>query len=188
MIIGIGLALALALQMQAGPPPAAPASTHAAAQAQEAPAPRSFVRRLQPGAASPRASLADVAWLQGYWIGEMPEGPVEQVRLPPARGQMPAFVRALNDGGIIFYEITTLVERDGSLVIRLRHFGGDLVGWEDGSGAIERPLIAIEGGNLYFDRMTMIRTDADHYTVYFLNMADGVEGETLVIPFQRRVL
>lgn len=147
--------------------------------------PRSFVRRHGAGSRPVPASIDDVRWLEGYWMGKMPEGPVEQYFLPPAASQMPSFVRSLNDKGIIFYEIATFVERGGTIFIRLRHFTPDLVGWEDRSGAIERPLLAIEGGNLFFDRASFIRTGEDTYTVYFLNMEDGKERDTLTIPFRR---
>lgn len=147
--------------------------------------PRSFVRRYHAGAQPVRASIDDVRWLEGYWIGKMPEGPVEQYYLPPAADQMPSFVRSLNDKGIIFYEISAFVERGGTIFIRLRHFTPGLIGWEDGSRPIERPLLAIEGGNLFFDRISFIRTGADTYTVYFLNMDGDQERDTLIIPFRR---
>lgn len=115
----------------------------------------------------------------------MPEGPVENIFMQPRFGQMPAFVRALNKEGIIFYEIATFVEKADSLVIRLKHFTSALAGWEDKDGYIERPLIAKDGNALYFHRSTYVRTGPDSYTVYFLNMSGEQEGETLVIPFRR---
>lgn len=155
-----------------------------AASAQDAD-PRSFVRRYHAGAQPVPASIDDVRWLEGYWIGKMPEGPVEQYFLPPAANQMPSFVRSLNGKEIIFYEIATFVERDGTIFMRLRHFTPDLVGWEDRSGPIERRLLATEGGNLFFDRASFIRTGEDTYTVYFLNMEGQKERDTLTIPFRR---
>jgi hypothetical protein len=147
--------------------------------------PRSFVRRYHEGAQPVPASIDDVRWLEGYWIGKMPEGPVEQYYLAPAADQMPSFVRSLNDKGIVFYEISTFVARGGTIFIRLRHFTPDQIGWEDRSGPIERPLLAIEGGNLFFDRISFIRTGPDNYTVYFLNMEGDQERDTLTIPFRR---
>ena len=155
-----------------------------AAAAQDAD-PRSFVRRHHAGSEPVSASIDDVRWLEGYWIGKMPEGPVEQYYLPPAANQMPSFVRALSDKGIVFYEISAFVERGGTIFIRLRHFTPDQIGWEDRSGPIERPLLAIEGGNLFFDRISFIRTDEDTYTVYFLNMEGDKEQDTLTVPFRR---
>ncbi|MEH6743604.1 MAG: DUF6265 family protein [Hyphomonas sp.] len=147
--------------------------------------PRDHVRRAEADTASPPASLAEVDWLVGYWIGDMPEGPVEQVFLPADKGQLPSFVRATNPDGIIFYEISNIIAQDGTLFIRLRHFTPGLSGWEDQSGPIDRRLLAIEGDTLYFDRVSFRRTGPDAYTVYFLNMDGDAERETLVIPFRR---
>lgn len=146
---------------------------------------RSFVKLATEGQTPPPATLADVAWLQGSWIGDMPEGPVEIVFMQPQFGQMPAFVRAINKDGIIFYEITTFVEIANSLVTRLKHFTSALAGWEDKDAYIERPLIAKDRNTLHFHRMTYVRTGPDSHTVYFLNMSGEQEGETLVIPFRR---
>jgi hypothetical protein len=149
------------------------------------PSARSFVKLATEGQTPPPATLADVTWLQGSWIGDMPEGPVEIVFMQPRFGQMPAFVRALNKDGIIFYEITVFVEKSNSLVIRLKHFTSALSGWEDKETYIERPLVAKDHNTLYFHRLTYVRTGPDSHTVYFLNMSGEHEGETLVIPFRR---
>ena len=115
----------------------------------------------------------------------MPEGPVEIVFMQSRFGQMPAFVRALNKDGIIFYEITVFVKKSNSLAIRLKHFTSALAGWEDKETYIERPLVAKDRNTLYFHRLTYVRTGPDSHTVYFLNMSGEQEGETLVIPFRR---
>jgi hypothetical protein len=148
--------------------------------------PRAMIKLATPGMAQPPATLADVAWLEGTWLGGMPDGPVEQVFQAPMFGQMPSFVRAWNKRGIIFYEIAMFVEAKGSLTLRLKHFTSALAGWEDKESYIERPLIAREHDRLYFHRATYVRTGADSYTVYFLNMDGDREQDTLVIPFRRR--
>lgn len=147
--------------------------------------PRDHVRRWTDETPVAPAGLADVDWLVGYWIGDMPEGPVEQVFLPPSKGQLPSFVRATNPDGIIFYEISNIMEKEGTIFIRLRHFTPELAGWEDVSGPIDRKLIAIDGDTTYFDRVSFQRTGPDSYTVYFLNMEGEEERDTLVIPFHR---
>jgi hypothetical protein len=145
--------------------------------------PRDHVRRFDPQVQSPKATLADAGWLVGHWVGDMPDGPVEQVFLAPSSGQMPSFVRATSRQGIMFYEVSNLVEAEGSLRFQLRHFTPQLATWE--SAPVERRLIAIEGGDLYFDRVSLIRQGQDRYTVYFLNMDGDIERETIVVPFRR---
>jgi len=146
--------------------------------------PRRLIRRWKPGLAHPPATLADVAWLQGSWVGDMPLGPVENVILPPFDGQMPSFVRAQQKGHLLFYEITAFVEAEGSLLSRVRHFSPEYSAWE--SAVIERPLIAFDRQYMYFDGQTYERHGPDHYTVYHLNIRDGQEQDTIVVPFARK--
>lgn len=137
------------------------------------------------GRPGPSATLADVAWLEGRWIGQMPEGPVEHVILAPRFGQLPGFVRAVNPKGVIFYEIWMLAEAGGSLTNRVKHFSPALAGWEAREAYIDRPLVDRDATNLFFDGATYSRTGPDTFTVYFLNLSDGKELETIVIPFTR---
>jgi hypothetical protein len=148
--------------------------------------PRALVRLATVGGVQPPATLADVAWLEGAWIGEMPDGPVENVFLAPRFGHMPTFIRAWNKTGITFYEIAMFAEVNGSIAIRLKHFMSDLVGFEARESYIEYPLVAKEGDKLFFHRATYVRTGADSYTCYFLYMEGEREMATIVIPFRRR--
>jgi hypothetical protein len=147
--------------------------------------PRSMIRLRREGAASPQASLADVAWHQGHWIGEMPEGPVEHFTMSPRFGHMPGFVRAISPSGVLFYEISLFAEVGNSLTVRVKHFTPELAGWEAQDAYIDRPLIERDGPNLYFDGITYSRTGEDSYVVYFLNRWEGEERDTLVVPFRR---
>ena len=147
--------------------------------------PRSMIRLKVEGQAGPRASLADVAWLQGHWIGSMPEGPVEQFNLSPMFGHLPGFVRAVAPKNVIFYEISLIAEVGGSLSVRVKHFTPELEGWEARESYIDRPLVARDSTNLYFDGITYSRTGPDTYVVYFLNRSGTEERDTLVVPFRR---
>lgn len=147
--------------------------------------PRSMIRLKVEGQAGPRASLADVAWLQGHWIGSMPEGPVEQFNLSPMFGHLPGFVRAVSPKNVIFYEISLIAEVGDSLSVRVKHFTPELEGWEARESYIDRPLVARDSANLYFDGITYSRTGPDTYVVYFLNRSGTEERDTLVVPFRR---
>ena len=158
------------------------ATTQASAQDVD---PRLMIRLHTQGQASPPATLADMAWIEGHWVGEMPDGPVEHVILGPDSGHLPGFVRGVAPGNLFFYEITVFAEAGGSLSYRVKHFGKDLRGWEAQADHIDRPLVAREDGRFYFDGITFARTGPDSFTVYFLNRPNGVETGTLVIPFRR---
>ena len=56
---------------------------------------------------------------------------------------MISMFRWIHDGKPRFYELVTLYERDGEILIRLKHFHSDMVGWEEKEKAIEFVLVAL---------------------------------------------
>jgi hypothetical protein len=75
----------------------------------------------------PKATIADAAWLAGHWAGEGLGGFAEEVWSPPHGNSMMGMFRVVGkDGKVTLHEILTLVERDGSLVLKLKHFDADL--------------------------------------------------------------
>jgi hypothetical protein len=87
-----------------------------------------------------------------------------------------------------FYEINAIVETNGSLEMRLKHFHSDLTGGEEKDAARTFPLIKIVPGEIYFDGMTYKKTAKDSLTVY---LAVGEkEGRTreVLFEYQRKLL
>ena len=162
------------------------ALTAGAPAAAQVPNPRAMIR-LADSSAPAAATIGDMAWLEGTCIGNMAGVRVEHEILSSAFGQMPTFVRALGGSEIVFYEIAVFTEAGPSVSYRVKHFTPALAGWEPQDGYIDRPLLARDGTTLFFDGITFERKDANNFTVYFLERgADGKEGQTLVIPFQRK--
>jgi hypothetical protein len=116
------------------------------------------VRELAPGAASPPAKIADLAWLEGVWIGHGLGGDTEESYSAPAGNAIVGTFRFVKDGKVVFYEIVTIVEAGPSLTMRLKHFNADLTGWEEKDKSVEFKLVAIEGTTAYFDGLTIRRT------------------------------
>jgi hypothetical protein len=70
-----------------------------------------------PSATPPaRATIAQVAWISGVWVGQRGESTVEERWTPPAAGSMMATSRTLRDGVVSEFEFLCIVERDGGLV------------------------------------------------------------------------
>ncbi|MDX1647343.1 MAG: DUF6265 family protein [Longimicrobiales bacterium] len=118
------------------------------------------------GSEAPSATLDDVSWLTGHWIGEGLGSTAEESWLPPAGGAMVGVFRLANDEGVEFYEIMVLEEEAGSLVLRLKHFGPDLTGWEEREETVEFPLVARERETLWFDGLTLRRTAKDEFRIW----------------------
>ena len=90
------------------------------------------VRGLEDGAARPNASIEDIAWLAGRWVGEGLGGTAEDVIAPASGGQMMGMFRhSKADGSINIYEFYLFAEMDNSLTVRLKHFSPMLSSWEE---------------------------------------------------------
>ena len=82
--------------------------------------------------------LEKIAWIAGDWHGEAMGGSFEEAWLPPSAGTMVGVFKFIKDGEVGFYELLTIVPtEDDSLVLRLKHFHGDLKGWEEKDKSIE---------------------------------------------------
>jgi hypothetical protein len=130
-------------------------------------APAFHARRLGE-AKSPPATLDQVAWLAGHWVGEGLGGASEELWSPPAGGAMMGTYRLLKDGAPVFYEFLLLVEEHGTLILKLKHFGPDLTGWEEKADFVDFPLVAIEGDAVHFDGLTYERQADGSMRIYLL--------------------
>lgn len=141
--------------------------------------------RLQEGVASPKAFVEELAWLEGHWLAEALGGTAEEIWAAPKAGAMMGMFRAERDGEISFYEFFTIREMDGSLLLQIKHFQRDMVGWEEKDETVDFPLVKLEDKTVWFDGLTMKMVDDNHLTVYVLSEnQDGSESE-LSFPYQR---
>ena len=124
-------------------------------------------RRLG-NATPPPATLASMSWLQGRWIGEGLGGVSEEIWSPAAGGGMMGAYRLLKDGKPVFYEFLMLVEENGSLALKLKHFNPDFSGWEEKVGHVTFKLVAIEDRAVHFDGLSFIRDGDDGLRIYLL--------------------
>jgi hypothetical protein len=122
--------------------------------------------KLSPGKQSPPATVADMAWLAGSWTCEALGGFAEEIWSAPRNGGMMGMFRLIKNGAPVFYELFTLVEDNGSLILRLKHFNPKMTGWEEKDQTIDFPLVAKENGVIYFDGMTFKHEGPDAVTVF----------------------
>lgn len=132
------------------------------------------VRSLGAGAKSPAATIGDVAFLSGDWIGAGLGACAEEIIAPAAGGQIMGMFRQMKpEGGLRFYEFYTIAEKDGSLLFRIKHFDPDMTGWEEKEKTTDFPLVGIEGKTAYFDGLTYARTGETSLLVA-VNLGEGV--------------
>jgi hypothetical protein len=143
-----------------------------------APLAASETRSREPGAAAAKATLDDVDWLVGEWVGDGISGPAREVYSPPMGGAIAGHFIQQRDSGIWFYELVTIVQQGDTLVYRLKHFNADLTGWEDTGEVVEFPLVTVENDAVHFDGLSFTRIGSDRMrAVVRVAMDDGRSTE-----------
>jgi len=134
---------------------------------------------LAAGDASPPASLADAGWLVGNWVGTGFGQRIEEVWNPPSAGSMVGMFKLFGDE-ISLYELMLLAEENGSLVLKVRHFGADFSAWEDKTDFVRFPLVRLDDDALHFDGLSFYRDTPDMLRVYVrVRHGDAVREEAL---------
>lgn len=134
---------------------------------------------------SPRATIADFAWIVGHWEGTGLGGVSEEMWMPPAGGAIVGSFRQLKDGAVVFYELLAFLERQGTVVLRLKHFNADLTGWEEKAEVLEFRLVELTPTMAVFDAMTFARQGHDAFQVV-LRMRNRQAGTVREEVFQFR--
>lgn len=142
---------------------------------------------------SPPATLGDAAWLVGQWSGTGIGGAEahESWLVPSGDTMVGTFVQETAEGGILFTEHMYLMEQDGSLLVKLKHFNPDMTGWEDKDGMVTFRLLATEPCALYFHALTYRCVDSDTgpssgMVVAVRMKSDNPEPQELVFRFRRQ--
>jgi len=127
----------------------------------------------------PKATLADMKWLTGHWTGTALGGFVEEIWSEPRGGAMMGMFRLVKGDTPVFYELLHVVEVDGSLALRLKHFNRDLTGWEEKAQVREFKLLAIRDGAFHFEGMIFHPAGDTLKVVLSIGQKDGsVREET----------
>ena len=82
-----------------------------------------------PGVAAAGPGLSSLTWLSGQWARKDAGGLAEEHWSTPAGGAMMGMFRLVKDGKVVFYELLTITEEGGKLVLRIRHLDSALNPW-----------------------------------------------------------
>jgi len=141
---------------------------------------------FEEGSISPKATLADVAWIEGHWQGEAFGGITEEIWSPPLGGSMMFSFKLVTDGKVQFYELGHIQQIDGSLLLQLKHFHGNLRGWEEKDETVDFKLNKIEGNRIYFDDFTFERINENEINVYVVVGNKDGTSEEVKFNYKRR--
>ncbi|WP_108424012.1 DUF6265 family protein [Flagellimonas amoyensis] len=135
--------------------------------------------QLPKGQASPAASLHEVNWIAGHWKGEAFGGTAEEIWSPPLGGSMMFVFKLAKDNAISFYEVGHIQKLDHTLILQLKHFDGNLRGWEEKDQTVDFRLVKIEKDKVYFEGLTMEKVGPDQMNVTVLIEEEGSAEEVL---------
>ena len=133
----------------------------------------------------PAATLDDVSWLVGNWSGEAFGNTFEEGWNPPSAGSMIGFFKLMDGDDVVFYELLLLVEEEGSLSLKVKHFSADFTAWEDKAEFVEFRLVRIDADALHFSGISFYRRGNNAMDGFIvMRGADGIREERL--SYERR--
>lgn len=115
---------------------------------------------------SEKATLNDISWLEGNWTGEAFGGVFEENWSNPSGNSMMFNFKLVVKGEVVFYEIGHIIEKGGTLLYQLKHFGPDLKGWEEKDKSEDFRFIKKDGNRMYFDNFTFEYISENYVKVY----------------------
>ncbi len=129
----------------------------------------------------PAATLDDVAWMVGNWEGEAFGQTFEEHWNPPSAGSMIGFFKLMSGDDVSFYELLLLVEEEGSLSLKVKHFNADFTAWEDKGDYVDFRYIMSDDDAVHFSGISFYRIDDDNMVAYIVfRSGDDVREEKLV--------
>ncbi len=132
--------------------------------------------KLKEGAKSPDAKIGDLDWYVGRWVGKGFGGDLEENFGPAMGNSMIGSFRMVQDGQPIFYEFVAIIEENGTLAYKVKHFNPDLTGWETKDKYVTFPLVKLGEQEVWFDGLT-IKREGDQTTLYLAMNEDGKISE-----------
>ena len=139
--------------------------------------------KLDEGASSPPAQIEDLSWLAGYWRGEGLGGECEEVWAPSIGDRMLGVFSLSREGSLVFSETMALVEEEGSLVLKIKHFNPDFSGWEEKDDYVSFPLVRLGEQEAFFSGLTF-RRKGDRLEA-FVVVESGGKANELAFSFER---
>lgn len=142
---------------------------------------------------SPKATLADFAWLEGRWQGVWGPRMAEQEWIGPKAGVMLGVFRLIENDKTLVIELFTLLEKQDRIEFRFRHFTPELHPWEQ-AGSTVLNLAILEPPKAVFDnpvdgqpkREILTHIDAGTYVLRSEIVSSAGESQVTEITYHRQ--
>lgn len=103
-------------------------------------------------AAGPAATIEDLDWMTGNYAGPMGPNQLEENWIKAEGGSIAAMVRSTGSGGTSMFEMITIEEVDGSLVLHIQQFDP---GFKPRTAAPQKMVLGIIAPNhVHFEAVT----------------------------------
>ncbi len=136
--------------------------------------------KLDDPANAPAATLDDVSWLVGDWVGTAFGAQIEEVWNPPSAGSMVGLFKFFQDE-VGFYEIMLLVEEEGSLSLKVKHFNPDFSAWEDREEYVDFRFVSADDDVIHFSGISFYRMSDNEMQGWIrMRSGDQITEEKLV--------
>jgi hypothetical protein len=129
--------------------------------------------------------LENIAWIAGNWKAEAFGGLAEENWSEPSGDSMMASFKLIHNGKVSFYEIEIIREVENTLILQLKHFNGDLKGWETKDETVDFPLVEITSSKVVFEGMTFEKIDDKTMIVSVDIHADDGSVETATFHYTK---
>jgi hypothetical protein len=124
---------------------------------------------------SPKATLQDVKWIVGNWTGEALGGIFQETWSEAIGNSMMFSFKLVVDGKVAFYELGHIIEKDKTLLLQLKHFDGELKGWEKAEVSENFRLVKVTPTHVYFDKFTFEKISDNEINIYVVFEDSGKE-------------
>ena len=129
----------------------------------------------------PPATLEDVSWLAGSWSGEAFGSNFEAVWNPPSAGSMVGLWKLMDDGQVLFYEIMLIVEEEGSLSLKVKHFSENFTAWETKEDFVRFRFVKYEADAMHFQGLSFYRIDENTMNAFIVLKHEGEVREEKMV-------
>lgn len=139
--------------------------------------------------ATASGGIRDLGFVAGSWRGERGGAVMEEQWMAPEGDAIVGMARVVSGGKTRLTELSVMEERDGGVVLMLRHFGKGLVAREEKDAPLLFTLKELVGRRAEFveakagTRLVYERTAEDRLTVTLIKTVNGKEVRT---PFEYR--
>ena len=136
------------------------------------------------GMRSPAANIQDLSWLAGYWKGKRNGFFIDELWTKPEGNNMTGSFRMIKEGEVLFSEIESITGVNGTLVLKIKHFGKDLKAWEEKDEMETFKLLKIGKKEAWFDRLT-IKRKGKKLKIWVLSPDTGGHREIMYFSFKK---